>query len=356
LWRNARVLRRPIVEYQLQSAKSTYLTLTMSTGLPQLFKDTELDTTATLGTSSDLVAPNLPTSMQESSDGGSAVLLWNTGHNPQSAGVRDHVSPAQSDHHEEGRTRLLLITGRPLVSHPQNAAKSRHSNTLVLEQEHLPDSLKSTGPPQMFKDPELDTAISDTSSDLVAPTLSRCDPSLNEQYERRVRLLESELHQAKLESHEAKLESHQVRSELRWLEAELNIIRLAESSHRRNVDRLKNELEEQETETAQLRQELVKTLREKEAESGKREEELRRKDEQIMLRDWTIRELQEEKNEELPQIYEKIAQMERSIQELKEQTKCKGKRKRMEAVSKGYVLGSQVRDGKQVINIKEVIE
>lgn len=347
-----------------------------------MLKDPELDTTATLGTSSDLVAPNLPTSMQESSAGGSAVLLWNTGHNPQSAGVRDHVSPAQSDHHEEeGGTGLLLITGRPLVSHPQNAAGSRHSNTLVLGREHLSDSLTSTGSPQMFKDPELDTATSDTSSDLVAPTLSRCDPSLNEQYERRVCLLESELHQAKLESHEAKLESHQVRSELRRLEAELNKIWLAESSHRRNVDRLKNELEEQETETAQLRQELVKTLREKEAESEKREEELRHKDEQIMLRDRTIqelrekmceefrqkdeqitlrdrtiRELHEEKNEELPQIYEKIAQMERSIQELKEQTKCKGKRKRMEAVSKGYLLGSQVCDGKQVINIKEVIE
>ena len=335
--------------------------------------------------------------MQESSDGGSAVLLWNTGHNPQSAGVRDHVSPAQGDHHDkESGTGLLLITGRPLASHPQNAAESRHSSTLVLGQEHLPDSLTSTGSPQVFKDPELDTATSDTSSDLVAPTLSRCDPSLdNEQYECRVRLLESELRQAKLESHEAKLESQkaklesqEVRSELRLLEAELHISRLAESSHRRNVDRLKNELEEQKAETAQLRQELVKTLREKEAESEKRAEELRhkdeqitlrdrtiqelhekiceelrqkdeqirQKDEQITLRDQTIQELHEEKNEELPQIYEKIAQMERSIQELKEQTKCTGKRKRTEAISKGYVLGSQVCDGKQVINIKEVIE
>jgi len=321
--------------------------------------------------------------MQESSDGGSAVLLWNTSHNPQSAGVRDHISPAQGDHHDkESGTGLLLITGRPLASHPQNAAESRHSSTLVLGQELLPDSLTSTGSPQVFKDPELDTATSDTSSDLVAPTLSRCNPSLsNEQYERRVRLLESELHQAKLESHKAKLESQEVRSELRLLEAELHISRLAESSHRRNVDRLKNELEEQEAETAQLRQELVRTLREKEVKSEKRAEELRHKDEQIMLRDRTIQELHEkmceelqqkdeqitlrdrtiqelheEKNEELPQIYEKIAHMEQSIQELKEQTKCTGKRKRTEAVSKGYVLGSQVYDGKQVINIKEVIE
>jgi len=103
--------------------------------------------------------------MQETSGGGSARVLWNTVHNPQTAEAWDHISPLQSDRHEEkeeeGRTELV-ITSKCSVSDYKIAAESRHSSAMVLEPVHLSDSPTSPCSTRPFKDPELDRVTSDT--------------------------------------------------------------------------------------------------------------------------------------------------------------------------------------------------
>ena len=124
--------------------------------------------------------------MQQTSDGGSGSVWWNTIYNPQTAEARDHISLIQSDHHEEeeeeGRTELVIASRRSVRDH-QTTAESRHSSAMVLEQVHLSDSPTSSGSTRLFKDPELDTVTSDT-----------CDISLDEH---KLCVPESEQDQAK---------------------------------------------------------------------------------------------------------------------------------------------------------------
>ena len=283
-----------------------------SIGLTRMSKDPELDTT-TLSTKSDLVAPTLPTcgpSTQESPDRASASLLRkNTSHDPLSV---DHDSSLQSDHHEEERA-----TQPSSISHPKNVAE-------WLEQQYLSDPLTSTGSPEMFKAPELDTATSDTSSVIVVATFR----PLPDEHQ----VLVSEHHEVKPE----------LKSELRKVEEELcqskkaeHAAQEAKSFYCQTVVRLQNE-----------KIQLQQTIQKKDKQLAERDQTIQKKDKQLAERDQTIQKKDK-----------RIAQMLRSIQVLKKQPNMPtGEKRSMETVGKDHVLRSYKCDGQQVIEIKGATE